>query len=229
MAVIAVAMIVAAATVEPLSPPARAAETATLEGDVDFTGVVNSAAPRARTRYPSRSAAQAAEPPPPLAVIYIEGRFGEAALAAARARQETGAPVLNQTGLRFVPHLLPVVVGGSVVFPNGDDTYHNVFSYSSPRKFDLGRYLRGEKPPSVVFDQPGIAKIFCEIHHHMRATILVLETPFFTLTGDDGAFRIKGVPPGRYKVTAWIDEHNVWTREIALHPGSTAVLRFSGS
>lgn len=219
----------AIATIPTGPAPARAAETATLEGDVDFSGVRLATAPVPRSRYPSQSSTQAAAPPPPLAVVYIEGNFGDAALAAALAAPGKAAPVLNQVGLRFVPHLLPVVVGGTVFFPNSDDTYHNVFSYSSPRKFDLGRYLRGEDPPSVLFDKPGVAKIFCEVHHHMRATILVLDTPFFTLTNEEGAFRIQGIPAGRYKVTAWIDERNVWSREVTLQPGGTARLRFTGS
>jgi hypothetical protein len=104
--------------------------------------------------------------------------------------------------------------GETVEFPNRDDTYHSVFSYSKTKRFDLGRYRKGEEPASIVFDKPGVVKLFCEIHEHMRATVLVLDTPYFAKTDGDGSFRIESVPPGRYRLTAWVEEERALVREI---------------
>jgi hypothetical protein len=108
-----------------------------------------------------------------------------------------------------------------VQFPNRDDTYHSVFSYSAPKRFDLGRYRKDEEPASVTFDRPGVVKLFCEIHEHMRATLLVLDTPHFAKTSPDGGFRIAGVPPARYRLTAWVDDDHVVEREIEVTEGAT--------
>lgn len=141
---------------------------------------------------------------PPLAVVYLEGSFPAAVIP----------PVTQiiQKDLTFVPALLPVRVGTKVEFPNLDDTYHNIFSYSLPKRFDLGRYRSDEKPvPSQVFDVPGLVTLRCDIHEHMRALILVLATPHFTVTDADGRFRLEGLPPGHYVLKAWVDSKT--TRE----------------
>ena len=74
-----------------------------------------------------------------------------------------------QQHFQFLPAVLPVQTGTLVEFPNLDDSYHNVFSYSKAKRFDLGRYRKDEKPPAIVFDKPGAVKLYCEIHEHMRA------------------------------------------------------------
>src|SRR5207253_10354226 len=92
--------------------------------------------------------------------------------------------------LAFIPPLLPVQVGTTLEFPNLDDTYHSIFSYSPTKRFDLGRYQPEERPiPSVVFDKPGLVTLRCDIHEHMRGLILVLSTPYFVMTDTDGGFR----------------------------------------
>ena len=80
--------------------------------------------------------------------------------------------VLDQRNEAFVPYVLAITVGTTVDFPNSDKTYHNVFSFSKAQRFDLGRYARGESK-SVRFDEPGVVRVFCEIHSHMSAYILV--------------------------------------------------------
>ena len=87
-------------------------------------------------------------------------------------------------------------------FPNSDRIYHNVFSLSKTRPFDLGRYAAGRSKP-VKFDRPGIVRVFCDIHSHMNAFILVFSHPFFALTDADGRYRIDNVPPGTYNLVAW--------------------------
>jgi Carboxypeptidase regulatory-like domain len=122
---------------------------------------------------------------------------------------------------------LPIRVGTTVEFPNLDDTYHNIFSYSPAKRFDLGRYRPEERPiPSVVFDKPGLVTLRCEIHEHMRGLILVLDTPYFILTDADGRFRLSGVPSGHYTLKAWIDSKTTRQQPVELKSGATAHVDF---
>jgi plastocyanin len=131
--------------------------------------------------------------------VYLEkapaGAFEERASGRARMTQR------NET---FVPHALAVRAGTTVDFPNDDQTYHNVFSLSKPRRFDLGRYAAGVSRP-VRFDQPGIVRVFCDIHSHMSAFILVFNHRYFDATDANGRYGIGAVPPGVYTVLAWHD------------------------
>ena len=141
---------------------------------------------------------------PPLAVVYLDGSFPKP------ASQPTKQ--IAQKDLAFLPSLLPVQVGTKVEFPNLDDTYHNIFSYSPAKRFDLGRYRPDERPiPSEVFDTPGLVTLRCDIHEHMRGLILVLNTPYFVVTNPEGRFRLSGLPSGHYTLKAWIDSKT--TRE----------------
>ena len=108
---------------------------------------------------------------------------------------------LDQRNETFVPHVLAITVGTTVDFPNSDNTYHNVFSLRAPR-FDLGRYAAG-RSKSVRFDRPGIVRVFCEIHAHMSAFILVFNHRYYAVTSADGRYQITRVPPGRYTLVAW--------------------------
>jgi len=151
---------------------------------------------------------------PPLAVVYLEGSFPAPATA----------PVAQmiQKDLTFVPSLLPVQAGTKVEFPNLDDTYHNIFSYSAAKRFDLGRYRSDEKPvPSQVFDVPGLVTLHCDIHEHMRALILVVATPYFVMTDTEGRFRLTGLPAGRYTLKAWIDSNTTLERVVELRSDTT--------
>jgi len=118
------------------------------------------------------------------------------------ADENAGHEEMKQIDQEFVPHLLPILVGTTVDFPNMDPVFHNVFSYSKTKKFDLGRYSKGSSK-SVTFDKPGVVKVFCEIHSSMLAHILVLEQPYFTMTERDGSFRLSEVPPGEYELHIW--------------------------
>jgi hypothetical protein len=149
---------------------------------------------------------------PPLAVVYLEGSFGD--LPPPPLAQ------LPQKDLTFVPALLPVRVGTRVEFPNLDDTYHNIFSYSAPKRFDLGRYRADERPiPSQVFDVPGLVTLRCEIHEHMRGAILVLATPYFVMTDAEGNFRLTGLPAGRYVLKAWLSSKTTLEKPVELSDG----------
>jgi plastocyanin len=109
---------------------------------------------------------------------------------------------MDQRNENFVPHLLAVVAGTTVDFPNDDSTYHSVFSLSKAKPFNLGRYATG-RSKSVRFDQPGIVRVFCDIHSHMSAFILVFAHRYFTVTDDDGRYRLPNVPTGSYTLTVW--------------------------
>jgi len=152
-------------------------------------------------------------PYPPLAVVYLEGAFP-------RASGEPTARMV-QKDLNFQPMILPVREGTRVEFPNLDDTYHNIFSYSPAKRFDLGRYRSDERPiPTVLFDVAGMVTVRCDIHEHMRAIILVLDTPHFTMSDPDGAYALKGLPAGRYVLKVWLDSRTTLERPVELADGS---------
>ncbi len=110
--------------------------------------------------------------------------------------------VLDQRNLQFFPHVLAVRVGTTVDFPNNDKVFHNVFSFRDGKKFDLGMYPKGTSRP-IKFDKPGIARLFCNIHPNMAAYVLAVDSPYFAVSNEDGAFTISGVPPGTYTYHAW--------------------------
>jgi len=130
-------------------------------------------------------------------IVYLE-----TAPRGAFEQPEAVHAVMNQRNETFVPHVVAVTTGSTVDFPNSDRIYHNVFSLSKPATFDLGRYATG-RSKSVRFDRPGIVRVFCEIHSHMSAFILVFGHPFFTMTDADGRYRLDNIPPGTYSVVAW--------------------------
>ena len=156
---------------------------------------------------------------PPLAVVYLDGSFPK----------PNSAPMkqIAQKDLAFLPALLPVQVGTRVEFPNLDDTYHNIFSYSPVKRFDLGRYRPEERPiPSEVFDVPGLVVLRCDIHEHMRGLLLVLDTPYFIRTDEEGRFRLSGLPSGHYTLKAWIDSKTTREKPVDLKKGATLHVDF---
>ena len=130
-------------------------------------------------------------------VVYLE----TAPRAAFEVSEERRAR-MDQRNERFVPHVLAIVAGTWVDFPNDDRTYHNVFSLSKTNVFNLGRYAAG-RSKAVRFERPGIVRVFCEIHSHMSAFILVFAHRYFAVTDDEGRYRLDGVPPGTYTVEVW--------------------------
>ena len=198
-----------------LAGPARG--QATIEGRVTLPQ--SRSAPVMNKRYEVVTKGGVIATNPPLAVVYLEGAFPKP--APRQVRQ------MNQKDLTFVPLLMPVQTGTRIEFPNLDDTYHNVFSYSSPKRFDLGRYLPNERPiPSQVFETPGLITLRCDIHEHMRGLILVLDTPHFVTSDATGRFRLSGLPPGRHTLKAWTSSKTTLQRPVELSAGATLHVDF---
>src|SRR6266513_831781 len=156
---------------------------------------------------------------PPLAVVYLDGAFPP----------PSSLPVkqIAQKDLTFLPSLLPVQIGTKVEFPNLDDAYHNIFSYSPAKRFDLGRYRPEERPiPAQIFDKPGLVTLRCDIHEHMRGLILVLNTPYFVMTDTNGHFRLDGLLAGHYTLKAWIDSRTTREKPVELKSGQTLHVDF---
>jgi plastocyanin len=109
---------------------------------------------------------------------------------------------MAQKDIAFVPHVLPVVVGTTVAFPNDDPIFHNVFSTSGVHKFDLGLYPQGTSR-NTVFERPGIVQISCNVHPQMSAYVVVLDEPYFAVANARGNYRITGLPLGSYTVKVW--------------------------
>ena len=197
--------------------PASLFAGAAVEGRVELPK--SHAAPVQAKRYEIVTKAGVLSTQPPLAVIYLDGNFSRPAWLPMKE--------VAQKDLTFIPALLPIQVGTRVQFPNLDDTYHNIFSYSPTKRFDLGRYRPEERPiPSVVFDRAGLVTLRCDIHEHMRGLILVLSTPYFVVTSPDGRFRLNGLPSGDYTLKAWIDSKTTQAKPVHLKNGETARVDF---
>ena len=153
-------------------------------------------------------------------VVYLES-----APRGAFEQSEPGRAVLDQRNETFVPHVLAITTGTIVDFPNSDRIYHNVFSLSKIAKFDLGRYAVGHSKP-VRFDRPGIVRVFCDIHSHMNAFILVFSHPFFAVTDTEGRYHIDNVPPGTYNVIAWNEGVSSEPRPATVPDAGAAELDF---
>lgn len=136
-----------------------------------------------------------------------------------------GAPALNMAQERetFIPHVLPIEVGSTIEFPNHDPIFHNVFSLSATRTFDLGRYPQGVSK-SVTFDKAGLVPVFCHIHSDMSAVILVLENPYFAVPGADHRYRIGNIPPGTYTLVAWHERSAPVETQVDVKEGQTLEL-----
>jgi plastocyanin len=146
--------------------------------------------------------------------------------AAFDAREEPRAR-LDQRNETFEPHVLAIVAGTTVDFPNNDQTYHNVFSLSKAKTFDLGRYAAG-RSKSVRFDRPGIVRVFCDIHAHMSAFILVFSHRHFAVTDGGGGYRLGNVPPGTWNVVAWNESAAEDSRRVTVpEAGGDIELNFS--
>ena len=215
----------------PMSSPPRAASALALEarpatgriaGEVIISTALSSRRPRFRIYADPGAGGR-----PPAAesneirnvVLYLQNAPASDAAPSARAS-------MSQDDERFTPHVLPVLRGTTVDFPNADDVFHNVFSLSSARTFDLGRYPRGSAK-SVAFEKSGVVQVFCHIHSDMSAVILVLDNPYFAVPASTGRYGIEDVPPGEYAVVGWHERIKPVMRTVKVVAGETARLDFN--
>ena len=151
-------------------------------------------------------------------VVYIDQAPDEKPLPPAKP-----VLVVTQKDAKFHPHVLPILVGTTVEWPNEDDIFHNVFSMSDAKEFDLGLY-KAPQVKRVTFDKPGRVDVFCNIHSSMNCIVLVVPHPAFTKTDNKGRFALPNLPPGTYKVKAWHERLPSQTKEVTVSgPGDTKV------
>ena len=132
---------------------------------------------------------------------------------------------IRQRNEAFTPRVVAVTIGSEVEFPNDDTIYHNVFSLSRARNFNLGRYPRGDTR-RVRFDRPGVVKVFCDIHSHMSATVMVFDHPWFAMPDDGGRFELSAVPPGDRQITAWHERLGDTTLSLRVTSGRASTADF---
>jgi plastocyanin len=152
-------------------------------------------------------------------VIYLEGPGSPSTDAASHV------PQVQQLDRRFMPDLIVVPVGSTVSFPNMDPIFHNIYSLSKPKSFDLGSYDKGETR-DVRFPKPGIVEIYCHLHPNMMATIIVTPNRWYARSDRSGQYRIPNVPPGQYTVVAWHKSAGFFRKTITIETGHDSMADF---
>jgi plastocyanin len=194
-------------------------DSGTVAGKVTLIHVKGTPLPS--TAYPGRTVGnrEAAAPVSDLknVVVSIKDAPFKGSLVSASSKPAE----LKQEHEMFVPHVLAITRGTTVTFPNADPYFHNVFSLSSAASFNLGRYAPGQSKP-FTFAKAGIVKVYCQIHSHMSATILVFDHPYFTIPAEDGSYELPGIPPGDYTVVGWHERVGERTVPVKIERGKTA-------
>ena len=214
--VVALAWIVVT-TATPDAQTAQAGATGTIAGHVKLTARVR--APLPSNVYPARTIGKHLAPTIPEirnVVVYLKD-------PGFRGTLRTTKSELRQEDETFVPHVLAITKGSTVGFPNGDPFFHNVFSLSSSASFNLGRYPRGQTR-GQPFTKPGLVKVFCDIHSHMSASILVLDHPYFAIPAVDGAYELTNVPAGQYTLIGWHERVGERMVTVRVEAGRTAAI-----
>ena len=218
MAACAIAGLLASAAPS-VSTPRAAQGTGRIEGRVAITVPVSTVPPSAA--YGARRVAKAVPRTGSelsSVIVFIQDAPRVSPLPATRAR-------ILQENESFVPRVVAITRGSSVDFPNGDPFFHDVFSLSRSGTFDLGSYPRGQTR-THQFRQAGLVKVYCHIHSHMSATIMVFDHTFFAIPKADGSFTIDDVPAGTYKVSAWHERIGENSQSAKIDAGRAADLQF---
>jgi hypothetical protein len=209
------------------APAAAQGSGGRIEGTVTLSRVLAARRPRFRIYADAgKGATPPSQPAPDLSaefanvVIYLEGG------TLPPSRPPALSPSMTQKDERFIPHVLPILRGATVNFPNEDEIYHNVFSLSSPRPFDLPKYPAGASR-SVTFSRPGVVNVFCHIHADMSAVILVMDNPFFTSPTTDGRFALGDLPPGEYTLVAWHERIKPVRQKVRIVAGEVTTVSFN--
>ncbi|HEY1649515.1 MAG TPA: carboxypeptidase regulatory-like domain-containing protein [Terracidiphilus sp.] len=152
-------------------------------------------------------------------VVYLEGPVAAAAPKTAPQTAQTVQTVqIEQLNRRFVPDLAIVPAGSTVSFPNMDPIFHNIYSLSKPKSFDLGAYDKGESR-TVKFPKPGIIEIYCHLHPNMQATVVVTPNRWYAQPDRTGQYRIPDVPPGQYTLVAWHKTAGFFRKTVVVADG----------
>ena len=215
------AVIVSSMTTAANPPGTSGASLATgrIEGTVRLVAPLD--APITSGAYPTRRVSR----PPHRAseignvVVFVKDAHRAATLLATREQ-------MRQEGETFVPRLVAITRGSMVEFPNADPYFHNVFSLSRGATFDLGRFPRGESR-SRTFSRPGLVKVYCQLHSHMSASIMVFDHPHFAIPEGDGRFAIADVPAGEYRLAAWHERIGESAKSIVVDAGRTVRIEFA--
>jgi plastocyanin len=187
------------------------AATGTLRGRVK----VPAPRPPVKTRSDYIVPAETTPADPPVTAIWVGSG------APPRDPATTDPVRIRQEGIQFRPGTLVVQTGTPVIFPNEDQVLHAVRSQSSAKKFNVGRFMKGEEPPPVVFDKAGFVFLLCEVHEHMQGNLLVVETPHFCTSAPDGSFELTGLPVGTHTVTLWRGRKDEEVRQVTIDAGQT--------
>ena len=199
----------------------QAPEGGTIAGRVTLTTAVRGV-PLASNVYQPRAVGRhepGATPEIQNVVVYLKDVSFNGPLPSARY-------VVEQRGETFVPRVLAVTRGSAVSFPNTDPYFHNVFSLSRAATFDLGRFRQGQTREQT-FTKPGLIKVYCHIHSHMSASIMVLDHPYFAVPQVDGSFSLANVPPGKYTIVGWHERVGERSSTIEVEPHGTAAVELS--
>ena len=156
-------------------------------------------------------------------VVYLEG--GSASVIAEPVPAEPMTTEMEQQNRRFSPDLVVIPAGASVSFPNFDPIFHNVFSLSKVKSFDLGNYSKGQTR-MVTFPKPGIVAVYCHLHPNMTGTIIVTPNQWGVRADAKGQYELANVPPGKYTVVAWHKTGGTFRKTIEVTAGHDAEANF---
>lgn len=223
--------ITAASTLVPAAGQVSAGEGGRINGTVVLSHALAARRPRFRIYADAGlGATPPSKPAPDLkdeyanVVVYLQ-LDGDKALATAR-NLHPRKPTLTQRGEQFIPHVLPVLQGTTVEFPNEDEVFHNVFSLSGTQRFDLPKYPAGSSK-SFTFPRAGVVNVFCHIHPDMNAVILVRDNPFFVSPDTSGTFSLEGIPAGDYTLVAWHERIRPVTTKVKIVEGQATRASFN--
>jgi plastocyanin len=203
------------------APGAQVPEPGGITGQVKLKPRVGGAA-LPSTAYPTRAVGPRDTHPLPEirnVVVYVKDVTYRGALHQTRTE-------VRQEHETFVPHVVAITRGSTVEFPNDDPIYHNVFSLSSAGTFNLGRFPRGQSRAQAL-SKNGVVKVYCQIHSHMSATIMVFDHPYFTIPDLDGSFELPNLPPGDYVLVGWHERVGERTASVHVERGRTTAVTLS--
>jgi len=188
------------------APPGQREDTASVTGHVKLTRTRG--LPLSSNIYQPRAISDRGGPSPEIksVVVYLKRATFRGTLPVAKT-------AIRQEREEFVPRVAAITRGSTVEFPNADPIFHNVFSLSSVKKFDLGYYPAGQTRV-IKFDAPGVVQVYCHLHPNMYAAIVVVPNRWYARPAEDGTFSMKGIPPGNYHIVTWHMSAGFFRRKV---------------